>query len=251
DGRNKAVKKRSQIHEHSFRIASVVVVTIAILFLVFFWNINKAVSQAEPVPYAPSDGWHESLLWMKDNTPEPFDDPDAYYALYESPPPGESFEYPESAYGVTSWWDYGYWITRTAQRIPNANPSQAQEPIKKVAAYLLSTDVPHNQEILDITREFNTRYVIIDFAMTLSKFPAIANWAGVPVERYLEIYLIRKDRPQNSVINIPVRIFGESLFIAVYICCPESCPRFVRIGQLCHISYRLARMLTLNYTLFR
>ncbi len=189
-GKNKAVKKRSQTYEHSFRVVSVVIVTVAVLFSVFFWNIGKAVSQAEPVPYAPSDGWQESLLWMKDNTPEPFDDPDAYYALYENPPPGESFEYPESAYGVTSWWDYGYWITRIAQRIPNANPSQAQGPIKKAAAYLLSTDVPHNQEILDILHEFNTRYVIIDYDMTLSKFPAIANWAGVPVEQYFEIYLI-------------------------------------------------------------
>jgi oligosaccharyl transferase (archaeosortase A-associated) len=188
--RNEAVKKGSQTYEHRIRVAGVVVVTVAILFLAFFWNIGKAVSQAEPVPYAPSDGWQESLLWMKDNTPEPFGDPDAYYGLYEKPPPGESFEYPESAYGVTSWWDYGYWITRTAQRIPNANPSQAQGPIKKVAAYLLSTDVPHNREIQDIIHEFNTRYVIIDYDITLSKFQAIAEWAEKPGEQYFEMYII-------------------------------------------------------------
>lgn len=185
-----AVKKGSNTYEHSFKVVSVVVVTVAILFLVFFWNIGKAVSVARAVPYAPSDGWQESLLWMKDNTPEPFDDPDAYYALHEAPPPGEAYEYPESAYGVTSWWDYGYWITRTAQRIPNANPSQAAGPIKKVAAYLLSIDVPHEGEIQDIVDEFNTRYVAIDFAMTLSKFPAITEWAGQSYEQYFEIYLV-------------------------------------------------------------
>ena len=190
---NEADKKGSQTYEHSFRVAGVVVVAVVILFLVFFWNINKAVSQAEPVPYAPSDGWQESLLWMKDNTPEPFDDPNAYYALYENQSPGDTFEYPESAYGVTSWWDYGYWITRTAQRIPNANPSQAQGPIKNVAAYLLSTDVPHNQEIQDIIREFNTRYVIIDNDMAFSKFRAIAEWAEKPGEQYFEMYVIHSE----------------------------------------------------------
>jgi len=59
-----------------------------------------------------------------------------------------------------------------------------------VAAYLLSTAVPHDQETLDIIREFNTRYVIIDFAMTLSKFHAIVNWADKPLEQYYEVYLV-------------------------------------------------------------
>jgi dolichyl-diphosphooligosaccharide--protein glycosyltransferase len=58
-----------------------------------------------------NEGWQTSLLWLKDsnNSPDPFgdfDDPDFYYRLYETP-----FQYPESAYGVMSWWDYGYWIS--------------------------------------------------------------------------------------------------------------------------------------------
>jgi oligosaccharyl transferase (archaeosortase A-associated) len=189
-GKNKKVNQRDIPYGRSLSIVSVAVVTIVVFFLVFFWNIQKSVDVAKGVYYAPSDGWQESLLWMKDNTPEPFGDPEAYYGLYENPPPGESFEYPESAYGVTSWWDYGYWITRTAQRIPNANPSQATGPIENVAAYLLSTDIPNDQEIQDILLDFNTKYVAIDFEMTLAKFPAIANWADEPYEKYFEIYLI-------------------------------------------------------------
>ena len=111
---------------------------IVVFFFVFFWNIGKSKEVASQALFAPSDAWQASLLWMKDNTPDPFGDPDAYYRLYEPPPAGENFTYPKSAYGVMSWWDYGYWITRIAHRLPSTNPSQAPAPITKVAKLFLS-----------------------------------------------------------------------------------------------------------------
>ncbi len=52
--------------------------------------------------------WYESLTWMRNNTPDPGLD---YYGTYERPNPGEIYQYPNSAYGVMSWWDYGHIIT--------------------------------------------------------------------------------------------------------------------------------------------
>jgi len=102
---------------------------IVVIFLVFYPNIGPLPGGAEPpinaakyAPFAPSDAWYESLSWLKDNTPDPFDNPDFYYDLYEPPLPGESYNYPQTAYGVTAWWDYGYWITRIGHRIPKSNP---------------------------------------------------------------------------------------------------------------------------------
>ncbi|GAI14766.1 unnamed protein product, partial [marine sediment metagenome] len=46
------------------------------------------------------------------------------HELYEAPPQGQKYEYPESSYSVMSWWDYGHWITRIAHRIPISNPFQ-------------------------------------------------------------------------------------------------------------------------------
>ncbi|MCL7413570.1 MAG: oligosaccharyl transferase, archaeosortase A system-associated, partial [ANME-2 cluster archaeon] len=43
----------------------------------------------------------------------------------DRPPAGETFPYPDTAYGVMSWWDYGHVITYFGHRIPNANPFQA------------------------------------------------------------------------------------------------------------------------------
>jgi dolichyl-diphosphooligosaccharide--protein glycosyltransferase len=48
-----------------------------------------------------------------------------YNGIYEAPQDGKLFDYPDSAYGVMSWWDYGHWIEVFGHRMPNANPFQA------------------------------------------------------------------------------------------------------------------------------
>ncbi|MFH1647585.1 MAG: STT3 domain-containing protein [Chloroflexota bacterium] len=93
-------KKRPERHGWTFHHVNVVLAVILVFVLVFLFNIIKAKEVASVARFAPSDAWQDSLVWMKDNTPEPLGDPDAYYNLYE---PG--FQYPETAYGVVSWWD--------------------------------------------------------------------------------------------------------------------------------------------------
>ncbi|HIH44612.1 MAG TPA: oligosaccharyl transferase, archaeosortase A system-associated, partial [Candidatus Methanoperedenaceae archaeon] len=68
--------------------------------------------------------WYEAATWMRENTPS-FEKDLPYYGVYKKPPAGEKYLYPDSAYGVMSWWDYGHIITYWAHRIPNANPFQA------------------------------------------------------------------------------------------------------------------------------
>ena len=195
-GKNKRTKNKQAAKttaNYRLNIIGVVVITVIVLFTVFFWNIQKAVDVAKAGYFVPTDAWQESLLWMKDNTPEPFGDTEGYYAIYDKPPAGEKFDYPDSAYGVTSWWDYGYWITRTAQRIPSANPSQRAVAIEQVAELLLSQEWPPTQRTLDLLERLQSKYFIIDFSMTLSKFHAVANWAGTSMDQYFDLYLIPTD----------------------------------------------------------
>ena len=94
-----------------------------VIMVVFLPNFNVA-SRSTAGGTTSSDyyQWHESMTWMRNNTPDPGLDFDA---RYDRPPAGETFQYPDSAYGVMSWWDYGHVITYFAHRIPNANPFQA------------------------------------------------------------------------------------------------------------------------------
>ncbi len=161
-----------------------------VFFVAFFWNIQPAIGTAGAARFAPSDAWVSSLTWLRENTPEPFGDPDAYYQLHELPPPGESYKYPESAYGVLAWWDYGYWITRIAHRIPNANPSQSPQALTSVASFFTSQDEKSANEI---AQELNSAYVIIDHETALSKFWAIVTWAGREQTEYFDIYLVPQE----------------------------------------------------------
>jgi len=175
-------------------------------------SITQGKTAAEAARFAPSDGWQASLLWMKDNTPEPTGDSGAYYALYQAPGNGEEFAYPATAYGVTSWWDYGYWITRIANRIPSANPSQAAAPIEKVAGLFLAQDDATARELAD---ELGSAYLVIDAPMVTSKFWAMAVWAGNSLDEYAGVYYV----PSEEKL-VPVQFyypaFYQSLAVRLY-----------------------------------
>ncbi|QHS16527.1 oligosaccharyl transferase, archaeosortase A system-associated [haloarchaeon 3A1-DGR] len=122
--------------------------------------------------------WDESLQWMNEETPHPgelegHDNALEYQGTYERPADGD-FEYPEGAYGVQSWWDYGHWITTRAERIPNANPFQ--QNAREAANFLLAPSEERAQSVLadQSTEGEHTRYVMVDWQMVhpQSKFTA-------------------------------------------------------------------------------
>ncbi len=172
---------------------------IAIFFLSFFPNIGLITDTAGSVPYVPNDAWCSSLSWLKENSPEPFDDPDYYFESHDIPPGSIKDRLPESAYGVTAWWDYGYWISRIAHRIPNANPGQKPINLTRVAHFLTAQD---EQAADKVREEMDSSYVIIDDATSMSKFWAIATWSGRKEEEYIDIFYGQ----QNNEL-IPYQLF--------------------------------------------
>ena len=192
---------------------SMALTVITIFFVVFWANIQQAMATASQARYAPSDAWMSSLSWLKENTPDPFGNPDSYYNLetdnkYRSlyrlkesvpNPSGDpafyyqleaSYPYPESAYGVLSWWDYGYWITRIAQRLPNANPSQDPGAIIEVASFFTAQNETSANEI---AQGIDSSYIIIDFETATGKFYAVATWAGKKPTEFFDTYLMPQE----------------------------------------------------------
>ncbi len=168
------------------------IVLIVVFFLVFYPNIGTAIDWANAFR-GPSQYWHDALVWMEDNTPEPFSDADFYYDLYEKPARGTKYDYPESAYGVMSWWDFGYWITYIAHRIPNANPSGSGARL--AGLFFTAQDESSANKILD---RRGSKYVIIDYLMAMPEvsrqyqmygyFPAMIEWAGKDQSDFFEEY---------------------------------------------------------------
>lgn len=119
----------------------VVAAGLGILFV--YTSATYSYVNASGNPLIMNQDWKESLLWMANNTPATGVD---YYTIYDK----STFVYPNSSYGVMSWWDYGHMITYIAQRIPNANPFQAGvSGPNGAAAYFMATDESTADTILD------------------------------------------------------------------------------------------------------
>jgi dolichyl-diphosphooligosaccharide--protein glycosyltransferase len=209
----KALAPRYLTVRNFYGVAALVVV----FFVAFYPNIGVAVDRVE-ANTGLSDDWHEALVWMRtgNNTEDPFADlnnPDFYYELHQRPPAGEAYQYPESAYGVMSWWDYGYFITYIAHRIPNANPSQLGAP--DAALFFTAQDEEVANEVLD---RLGTKYIIIDSDMAIGKYYAMVVWAGKNVEDFFDTYY----SPQNG------RLAPQRLYLRAYY--ESMCSRLYNFG---------------------
>lgn len=198
----------------AFKSVYYCVAVIIIVFLVIFPNIQPLLLIAKS-DQGMDRYWHDALTWMKTNTPEPFQDPDFYYEIYDTPT--GDYDYPESAYGVLSWWPYGHMITQVAHRIPNTNPHQSGAAA--VAQYLTDQDEQNANHKLD---KMGTRYLIIDLAMALPynnfkmRFPNITTWGGGDVSDYTEVYYVQNGNMYQPVILYYPK-FYHSMMTRLYI----------------------------------
>jgi dolichyl-diphosphooligosaccharide--protein glycosyltransferase len=177
--------RRTPITQHRGATYAYSIIAIGVVFfLVFYPNIGTAIDRVKANTGVDSD-WHESLVWMRGNTPDPFNNPDSYYEIPPRPPVGEAYQYPDSAYGVMSWWDYGYSITYIARRIPNANPSQSGAP--DAALFFTAQDEASGSQVLD---RLGSKYVIIDYSMASAngKFYAMVVWAGKNQSQFFDVF---------------------------------------------------------------
>jgi len=90
---------------------AVIVVIVAFMIIPNATQIGRITTLQNNI----QDDWYQALTWLGENTPEPFDTPDAYHLV-------DNTEKPK--YGVLNWWDYGHWIIRIAHRVPTESPTQ-------------------------------------------------------------------------------------------------------------------------------
>ena len=161
----------------------------ALLFAVGSVQYEYAVSASGGIRMNPD--WRESLEWMEAHTPDTGVD---YLRIYDE----NTFKYPDTAYGVMSWWDYGHLITYIAKRIPNANPFQSGVAGENGAAtFFLSETEERNTAIADT---LGTRYVMTDIEMSSGKFWAMATWYNSSAGQapYVKTVLAPEQGPQGS-----------------------------------------------------
>ena len=133
--------------------------SLALCIILLFASTPASIKLAMS-PSLITEDWYNTLVWLRENSPEPFDDPEAYYNLYVAREP---------EYGVLSWWDYGHWIIEVAHRVPVSNPFQ-QGAVEAAKFFVKGKEID------------GVKYVIIDQEMVEGKFNAMLFWAGVDIE---------------------------------------------------------------------
>ncbi|OPY52159.1 MAG: Dolichyl-monophosphooligosaccharide--protein glycosyltransferase AglB [Methanosaeta sp. PtaU1.Bin060] len=189
---------------------------IAAALLIFVIVIYPALSTSMIVLRyvgGPESDWLTSTGWLENNTPSPGLE---LYKIYQDPL-GKQYPYPDAAYGIMSWWDFGHLIETVGHRIPNANPFQqgigsAKTGTSGSSPFFIAENESQAEKVLaglDPNRSLymNTKYVMIDFDMATSKFHAITAWSGISHTNYIgAVYQQQGDQ------IVPVTLWLEPYF---------------------------------------
>lgn len=170
----------------------------------------------------PTEDWREALKWLRENTPEPFVDPGAYYAYVPSHEALVTRFGVSQAYGVMSWWDYGYWISGIARRIPNSNPTQ--RGAVDSARFLLAQSESEAGALLDALA---TRYVMLDWLLprwqkpgstrVMGKFSALPVWLDQDLTSYYERIVTTDDHGRLVLRYFYYPRYFQSMCIRLFI----------------------------------
>jgi oligosaccharyl transferase (archaeosortase A-associated) len=186
-------------------------------FLIFFLFIYPGLSLCvltAKYTSGPDSDWLTSTAWLENNTPKIGME---LYKIYNYPGKGQKYHYPQEAYGIMSWWDYGHLIETIGHRMPNANPFQQgignlTAGVPGSSPFFLAQNESEAEEILsglDRNRSLynNTRYVMIDWDMATGKFYAMTAWSNVPITNFYGYFY----QPQGDQL-VPVGVYRDPFF---------------------------------------
>lgn len=147
------------------------------LFPVLLVPVNTPAVYDQSVREDPTySEWQEPLQWLDENGKE------TNIESYGEYGPSDEYKYPDEAYGVMSWWDYGHWITVTGDKPAIANPFQANAI--SASEFLLSSSPEQADEKINELKDYSdlqnedetkAKYVILDWQTVepLSKMSAL------------------------------------------------------------------------------
>ena len=138
----------------------------AMVAAVIVLNLPAAIRQTRP-DASPGDDWQSALLWLRQNSPEPFSDPRAWWR-YDARLVKPASPSALPAWGVAVWWDKGWAVEEIAHRVPMSNGTQSGA--SDLARFYTDTSP---ESAVGWLKRVGARYVIADPSM-----PVLGNRNG-------------------------------------------------------------------------
>ncbi|MEZ5334876.1 MAG: oligosaccharyl transferase, archaeosortase A system-associated [Methanolobus sp.] len=218
-------KLSDSIRSKSFTIKDIKamhIISALIIILVMIQPTYSLAMQQNQGTGGPNGYWIEATTWLRDNTPDPGLD---YYENYEIPEDGESYDYPDTAYGVMSWWDYGHWIEVIGHRIPNANPFQQgiggrrnsieEENKPGASTFFTASSEEKATEVLEAIDpdpdKAGARYIVSDVEMATGKFYAMSAWTLDTDDYYIPV------QTEDGYVTVPGQRYFKSMEARLHI----------------------------------
>jgi dolichyl-phosphooligosaccharide-protein glycotransferase len=172
--------------------AVLVTLTLGITLFSIGLSIQNDLKYSSTSTLMINNNWVETAEWFGNQTTDPGVD---YFKIY----PKETFEYPSSAYGILSWWDYGHYITFISKRIPVTNPFQdhVSGPYGAAAFYM----APSETDATGILKKMGARYVITDTSLATDKFEPLITWnnSSSDIDKYMKSYFAMNPNSGNQL----------------------------------------------------
>lgn len=198
------------------------ILSAAFVILILIYPGYSLAMQQNQYTGGPNNYWIEATQWLNSNTPDPGLD---YYENYEKPAAGESYQYPEEAYGVMSWWDYGHWIEVIGHRIPNANPFQQgiggrtnsmdEENRPGASTFFTAPSEEEASKVLEAIHpdpeKAGARYIVSDVEMATRKFYAMTAWTLDTENYYIPV------QTDQGYQNVPGQRYYDSMEARLHI----------------------------------
>ena len=160
----------------------------------------------------PDADWRAALDWLRRNTPDPMGDAAARSRYWPRLLPGQTFHYPESAYGVLTWWDYGDWVNTIAYRLPSTNGTQAHA--EQVARILTATGAESARGQL---ARLGVRYVVLSSEVMTAWWPGVIVWSGHNEGEYRKTAFVVDQSGRAKQVSIYLPEYYQSLAVRLYI----------------------------------
>ncbi|MDN5310378.1 MAG: dolichyl-phosphooligosaccharide-protein glycotransferase [Methanolobus sp.] len=198
------------------------ILSAAFVILILIYPGYSLAMQQNQGTGGPNGYWIEASMWLRHNTPDPGLD---YYENYQRPAAGERYQYPDTAYGVMSWWDYGHWIQVIGHRIPNANPFQQgiggrtnsleEENRPGASTFFTAQSEQEATAVLEAIHpdpdRAGARYVVSDVEMATGKFYAMSAWTLDTDGYYVQV------QTDSGYVTVPGQRYFNSMEARLHI----------------------------------